>query len=209
MSWRRDHASLLLIPHRRRPASTVYIARDGHDDSLQGCRSADAGGHHRVAKLNPSTGNLGGSSGLDRRPATATQCRIWARRATGLTAARTPGPAYHIQPGRALALARGQSVSRSRSCEHTPCAGDTQHEWTAPIPTGQGDHRSRGRDHAGQTCRPLSSSTTRKIHYILRGALDRAVRWRYLSVSPWRSSWLPPRRGGPSPIRRPPTGQPS
>jgi integrase len=32
-------------------------------------------------------------------------------------------------------------------------------------------------------CRPLSSSTTRKVHYILRGALERAVRWRYLGVN--------------------------
>ena len=36
----------------------------------------------------------------------------------------------------------------------------------------------------GHVCQPLSSSTTRKSHYIIRGALDRAVRWRYLSVNP-------------------------
>ena len=41
-----------------------------------------------------------------------------------------------------------------------------------------------GRPPKGHQCRPLSTSTTRKIHYILRGALDRAVRWRYLSVNP-------------------------
>lgn len=35
----------------------------------------------------------------------------------------------------------------------------------------------------GHRCRPLATSTARKIHYIIRGALDRAVRWRYLSVN--------------------------
>jgi len=35
----------------------------------------------------------------------------------------------------------------------------------------------------GHSCRPLSSSTTRKIHYIIRGALGRAVRWQHLSVN--------------------------
>jgi integrase len=48
-------------------------------------------------------------------------------------------------------------------------------------------HRCRelcsGRSHAGHTCRPLSSSTTRKIHYIIRGALERAVRWHHLGVN--------------------------
>jgi integrase len=40
-----------------------------------------------------------------------------------------------------------------------------------------------GRPAAGHVCRPLSGSTTRKIHYIIRGALGRAVRWRYLGVN--------------------------
>jgi integrase len=38
----------------------------------------------------------------------------------------------------------------------------------------------RGRDHE---CRPLSASTVRQIHFILRAAFDRAVRWRYLSTN--------------------------
>jgi integrase len=46
----------------------------------------------------------------------------------------------------------------------------------------------------------LSSNTTRKIHYILRGVLDRAVRWRYLSVSPAELVAAPsPRRIKPDP----------
>jgi hypothetical protein len=36
----------------------------------------------------------------------------------------------------------------------------------------------RAKDH---DCRPLSASTVRQVHFILRAALDRAVRWRYLS----------------------------
>jgi integrase len=35
----------------------------------------------------------------------------------------------------------------------------------------------------GHICKPLSTSTTRKIHYIVRGALECAVRWKYLSVN--------------------------
>lgn len=37
---------------------------------------------------------------------------------------------------------------------------------------------------AGHTCRPLSGSTVRKIHYIMSGALEQAVRWRHLGVNP-------------------------
>jgi len=37
-----------------------------------------------------------------------------------------------------------------------------------------------GRDHV---CRPLSASTVRQTHFILRAALDRAVRWNYLGVN--------------------------
>lgn len=48
-------------------------------------------------------------------------------------------------------------------------------------------HRCRelcsGRARPGHVCRPLSTSTTRKIHFIIRGALERAVRWRHLGVN--------------------------
>jgi integrase len=40
-----------------------------------------------------------------------------------------------------------------------------------------------GRSRAGHICRPLSSSTVRKIHFVLSGALERAVRWRHLGVN--------------------------
>lgn len=41
-----------------------------------------------------------------------------------------------------------------------------------------------GRRLAGHRCRPLSGSTVRKIHYIISGALEQAVRWRHLGVNP-------------------------
>ena len=40
-----------------------------------------------------------------------------------------------------------------------------------------------GRPPRGHVCTPLSTSTTRKIHYVLRGALGRAARWGYVSVN--------------------------
>src|SRR3954462_1529274 len=36
----------------------------------------------------------------------------------------------------------------------------------------------------GHQCKPLGPSSVRKIHYILRAAFERAVRWRYLAVNP-------------------------
>ncbi|GAA4539303.1 hypothetical protein [Pseudonocardia xishanensis] len=65
-------------------------------------------------------------------------------------------------------------------------------------------HRCRslckGKARAGHTCRPLSSSTTRKIHYIIRGALARAVRWRHLGVNKAEMAIAPsPQRTEPDP----------
>jgi integrase len=65
-------------------------------------------------------------------------------------------------------------------------------------------HRCRelcsGRPRAGHTCRPLSTSTTRKIHYIIRGALERAVRWRHLGVNKAAMAEAPsPNRTEPDP----------
>ena len=59
-------------------------------------------------------------------------------------------------------------------------------------------HRCRemctGRPRAGHVCRPLSTSTTRKVHYIIRGALERAVRWRHLGVNKAAMALAPPPR---------------
>jgi integrase len=40
-----------------------------------------------------------------------------------------------------------------------------------------------GRPRSGHTCEPLASSTVRKIHFIVSGALQRAVRWHHLAVN--------------------------
>lgn len=40
-----------------------------------------------------------------------------------------------------------------------------------------------GRRRVGHICRPLSSSTVRKIHFILSAALGRAVRWDHIAVN--------------------------
>jgi integrase len=40
-----------------------------------------------------------------------------------------------------------------------------------------------GRPNADHTCRPLSSSTVRKIHFIISAALKQAVRWQHLGVN--------------------------
>lgn len=40
-----------------------------------------------------------------------------------------------------------------------------------------------GRPPAGHACQPLASTTLRKIHFIISGALERAVRWRHLGVN--------------------------
>lgn len=57
-----------------------------------------------------------------------------------------------------------------------------------------------GRARAGHECQPLSASTTRKVHYILRAALDRAVRWRHLGVNPAAIAQAPsPSKAEPDP----------
>lgn len=55
-------------------------------------------------------------------------------------------------------------------------------------------------------CRPLGDSTIRQIHFILSGALRKAVRWRWIEASPIGQAEPPPapkpipgRRGGPDP----------
>ncbi|MGH3341385.1 MAG: tyrosine-type recombinase/integrase [Carbonactinosporaceae bacterium] len=40
-----------------------------------------------------------------------------------------------------------------------------------------------GRPKRGHECSPLAANTVRKIHFILRAALDRAIRWRYIGTN--------------------------
>jgi integrase len=54
------------------------------------------------------------------------------------------------------------------------------------------------------TCRPLGASTIRQIHFILSGALKRAVRWRWIATNPCTQAEPP---AAPKPNPRPPTAQ--
>ncbi|MDT0352922.1 tyrosine-type recombinase/integrase [Pseudonocardia charpentierae] len=73
------------------------------------------------------------------------------------------------------------------------------------------DHRVKGNhecDHrcGPHRCRPLAPTTVRHIHFILSGAYKRAVRWRWLSVSPTEQVDPPP---APRPNPQPPTAEES
>lgn len=51
------------------------------------------------------------------------------------------------------------------------------------------DHRTPGEHECGSRCRPhqcrgLADSTIRQIHWIISGALDRAVRWKWVGQNP-------------------------
>jgi integrase len=65
--------------------------------------------------------------------------------------------------------------------------------------TSPHDCDERCRPHA---CRPMAVSTVRQIHGILSGAFDRAVRWRWISVTPVAAAEPPPL---PRPNPDPPT----
>lgn len=72
---------------------------------------------------------------------------------------------------------------------------------------GQIDHRTP-RDHEcdqrcrPHTCKPLAASTIRQIHFILSGALKRAVRWKWVTTNPIADAEPP---AAPKANPRPPT----
>jgi integrase len=71
------------------------------------------------------------------------------------------------------------------------------------------EHRTTA-DHGCDTrcrpheCRPLGVATIRQIHFILSGALKRAVRWRWIAANPIRQAEPPP---APKPNPQPPTAE--
>lgn len=72
---------------------------------------------------------------------------------------------------------------------------------------GRVDHRTPRAHECDERCRPheckpLAASTVRQIHWILSGAFDRAVRWKWISVTPVQSAEPPP---PPRPNPEPPT----
>jgi integrase len=71
------------------------------------------------------------------------------------------------------------------------------------------DHRTDGRHECDQRCKPhqcqpLSNGSVRYIHFILSGALKRAVRWRWLATNPITQAVPPPQ---PKPNPQPPTAE--
>jgi hypothetical protein len=54
-----------------------------------------------------------------------------------------------------------------------------------PAPYDRRAHDDRCRPHV---CTPLGASTIRQIHFIVNGALKRAVRWRWVATSPIRQA---------------------
>jgi integrase len=60
--------------------------------------------------------------------------------------------------------------------------------------------RERCDGRQGHTCKPLAASTVRQIHWILSGAFERAVRWKWVAISPAGAAEPPaPPRPNPSP----------
>ncbi|MGH3821706.1 MAG: site-specific integrase [Pseudonocardiaceae bacterium] len=72
---------------------------------------------------------------------------------------------------------------------------------------GQLQHRTPGKHQCDRrcrphTCRPLGATTIRHMHFILSGAYRRAVRWRWVSVSPLTQATPP---AAPTPNPKPPS----
>jgi hypothetical protein len=68
------------------------------------------------------------------------------------------------------------------------------------------DHRVAGEHECTEkcrphVCRPLSPASIRKIHWTLSGAMERAVRWRWVAFNPTELAAAPP---PPAPNPRPP-----
>lgn len=78
------------------------------------------------------------------------------------------------------------------------CARKRQIDHRTPLPH-ECDHRC-----TPHTCRPLSAATIRHVHFILSGALKRAVRWRWIATNPIEQAEPPP---APKPNPRPPTAE--
>jgi integrase len=74
---------------------------------------------------------------------------------------------------------------------------------------GHVDHRLRGEHECTakcqpHACKPLSPASIRKVHWVLSGAMARAVRWRWVAVNPAELASPPP---PPTPDPKPPTAK--
>ncbi len=103
----------------------------------------------------------------------------------------------HVQVGALDADMFDSFYAELRRCrEH--CTGarssSTGRSWRTSATPAAGPH----------VCRPLGASTIRQIHFILSGALKRAVRWRWIATNPSAQAEPPP---APKPNPRPPTAR--
>jgi integrase len=98
---------------------------------------------------------------------------------------------------------RGRKYIQHRTDKPNQCDEHTGDRCARNNPEGCRRCRRMCRAH---TCEGLSASTIRQIHWILSGALDRAVVWKWISVNPPSK---PDNRGCPRRIRsRPPLREP-
>ena len=91
----------------------------------------------------------------------------------------------HIRPliGRRAGRRARRATSSTRSTPSCGAAGEHCDGRAVRRPPDAGEHEcdDRCRPHV---CRPLGASTIRQIHFILSGALKRAVRWRWIATNP-------------------------
>ncbi len=101
----------------------------------------------------------------------------------------------HLKVGQLDAEMLDSFYAELRRCR-THCSGRRQvdHRTSGPH---ECDHRC-----GPHKCRPLGPTTVRHMHFILSGAFKRAVRWRWVSVSPIGQAEPP---ASPTPNPEPPT----
>ncbi len=94
---------------------------------------------------------------------------------------------------------RGRKYIQHRTDRPHQCDEHEGNRCPRNNPDGCGRCRRMCKPHV---CKGLSDSTIRQIHWILSGALDRAVVWKYISVNPAEHADKP---GLPAPNPQPPT----
>jgi integrase len=94
---------------------------------------------------------------------------------------------------------KGRRTVQHRTDEAHRC---DEHEGAPCSPANPAECQACRRACRRHQCRGLASSTVRQVHWILSGALDRAVVWQWIAVNPAEHANKPPL---PHPDPRPPT----
>lgn len=104
-----------------------------------------------------------------------------------------------------LRRCRDHCTGRTQVQHRTPHQHECdEHSGTPCSPPDPESCRACSRACKPHVCRGLSDSTVRQVHWILSGALDRAVAWKWISVNPAEQADKPP---VPRPEPRPPTSE--